>query len=660
MRDFQPFQYIKKYAGIIAVFFVLLTAAVYFVLSSLQTYTASVVIDYKYNGAENGQAPDGSSLDISEIYSSSIISQALDNLGLNQSYYPIDVVKSNITVRQIEDETVSAVNAALSEDGEVPNLQPTEYLISYTVGSNESGYVARSILDELLDVYFSQFSQKYLNTTSVTNSISNVNQGVYDYIEQVEIMESALDQAITNLEARIEWDNGFYASSTGQSFSDLKDDFELIRETKISPLYAYILRHQVTKDKETLIEKYNQRVETYSRQQENNKARISEVEGILTAYVEKLRASNNTAQSQASETDGTLYKNSNVIGDVEDSYEAADQTTEYEQLLKNWIAISDEYNDSLIEEAYCQYVIDCFSGNTEAILNYQQTVSQFTNDSGTDVVVGGEGELVQADAIQSEISSDVYIEDTVPCTQADIEYVEQQIHDVVNELNRLYEITAKTDEEFNECLGADYIQILSSNHLDVGMNVGLYTAIGAVLFLILGCGGVIVLGRAGDIIDYVAFTDHQLHLPNRIACDRYIEKYSQKILPIGFGCLFVQITNQGEINRRLGRKNGDQILAYFASSLKSVFGIQDGGFIGYNGSGQFLIFVKKCTESELADMQSHLNTIMDSRCTEMKALLQYTVGTAVSADSNSARLRSLIGMAAKNKKLYEAGVAREE
>ena len=314
----------------------------------------------------------------------------------------------------------------------------------------------------------------------------------------------------------------------------------------------------------------------------------------------------------------------------------------------------------MIEEAYCQYVIDCFSGNTEAILNYQQTVSQFTNDSGTDVVVGGEGELVQADAIQSEISSDVYIEDTVPCTQADIEYVEQQIHDVVNELNRLYEITAKTDEEFNECLGADYIQILSSNHLDVGMNVGLYTAIGAVLFLILGCGGVIVLGRAGDIIDYVAFTDHQLHLPNRIACDRYIEKYSQKILPIGFGCLFVQITNQGEINRRLGRKNGDQILAYFASSLKSVFGIQDGGFIGYNGSGQFLIFVKKCTESELADMQSHLNTIMDSRCTEMKALLQYTVGTAVSADSNSARLRSLIGMAAKNKKLYEAGVAREE
>ena len=137
---------------------------------------------------------------------------------------------------------------------------------------------------------------------------------------------------------------------------------------------------------------------------------------------------------------------------------------------------------------------------------------------------------MQAEEIQSEMSSDIYTETTLPCTQSDIEYVEQQISAVVNELNQLYKTTAETDDEFNECLGAEYIQILSSNHLSAGMNVGLYTAIGAVLFLILGCGSVIILGRTGDIIDYVAFTDHQLRIPNRIACDRYIQKFSQKIL----------------------------------------------------------------------------------------------------------------------------------
>ena len=376
--------------------------------------------------------------------------------------------------------------------------------------------------------------------------------------------------------------------------------------------------------------------------------------------MEKLRASNNTAQSQVSESDGTLYKNSNVIGDVEDSNVSADQTTEYEQLLKNWITISDEYNESVIGGEYCQYVIDCFSGNTEAILSYQKRVAQFTNDSGTDVVMGGEGGFVQADEIQSELSADVYVEETVPCTQEDIEWVEQQIRDVVDELNRLYEITTATDDEFNECLGAEYIQILSSNHVTMGMNVGLYTVIGAVLFLILGCGGVIVLGRAGDIIDYVAFTDHQLRLPNRIACDHYIEKFSQKILPLGFGCLLIQVTNQGEVNRRMGRKTGDQVLGYFASSLKSVFGTQEKAFIGYNGSGQFLVFLKKCTESDLEDMQRHLNLLLDGRYAEMKVLLQYSVGSSVALDGGSSSLRSLIGMAAKDKKQYQAGAMKEE
>ena len=659
MKEFRPFQYIKKYVGSIVVVLVLLTAGLYFLLSSMQTYTASVIIDYKYEGAENGQAPDGTKLDLSEISSSNIISQVLDNLGLNQSIYPIDAVKSNISVVQIENETVTAVNEAVSETGEIPNLQSTQYMISYTVGSNESAYLARAILDELMDVYFTQFSQKYLNTTSVTNSISSVDDGVYDYIEQVEILDSALESAISNLAARVEWDDGFYASSTGRSFSDLQDDFELIKETKISPLYAYILRHQVTKDRETLIEKYSQRVETYKRQQENNKARISEVEGILSAYVEKLRASNNTAQSQVSESDGTLYRNSNVIGDVEDPNVSADQTTEYEQLLQSWIDISDEYNNSIIGAEYCQYIIDCFSGNTEAILNYQQTVAQITNDSGTDVVMGGDGGFVQAEEIQSEMSSDIYTETTLPCTQSDIEYVEQQISAVVNELNQLYKTTAETDDEFNECLGAEYIQILSSNHRSAGMNVGLYTAIGAVLFLILGCGSVIILGRTGDIIDYVAFTDHQLRIPNRIACDRYIQKFSQKILPIGFGCLFVQVMNQGEINQRMGRKAGDQILGFFASSLKNVFGSQEGTFIGYNGSGQFLIFVKKCTESELNDMQRHLNVILDARYTETKVRLQYSIGIAVATGIETSSLRTLIGIASKGKKQYEAGMLKE-
>ena len=42
---------------------------------------------------------------------------------------------------------------------------------------------------------------------------------------------------------------------------------------------------------------------------------------------------------------------------IRDRYVAYDQTTEYEQLLQNWIDISDVYNNSAIDEEYSQYAV---------------------------------------------------------------------------------------------------------------------------------------------------------------------------------------------------------------------------------------------------------------------------------------------------------------
>lgn len=659
MKKFQPFQYIRKYIGLIIVVFVLLTVGLYWLLQRMQTYTASMVINYSYEGADNGQAPDGSPLNVSEIYSSNVISQALDRLGWDPSYYPIDVVRSGITVEQIEDESVSAVNEALNEEGEVSNLQPTQYVVSYTVGSNWGRSTARAILDELMDIYFTEFSKKYVNVNSVINSTSSVNSGVYDYIEQVELLDSALEEAIGGLTQRAENTPAFYSSETGYSFNDLADDFSLLRENEISSLYSYILRHQVTKDKEALLEKYSQRVQSYELQQENNRARLSEVEGIMDAYVEKLRESNNTAQSQISESDSTLYKDSNIIGNVEDPIQS-DQTTEYEQLLQNWINISDEYNRSVVNAAYYQYIIDCFNGNTDAILQYQQSVAQFTNESGTDVTVGVSGDYVNADEIQADLSSDIYVEGTIPCTQEDIAHVEEQISRVISEMNRLYDLTAVTDAEYNEYLGAEYIQILSNIHVYGSVRVGLYTLVGAVIFLVLGCGGVIVLGRAGDIMEYVAFTDHQFGIPNRAACDKYIQKYSSRLLPLGYACLFIQVLNQSEINQKLGRKGGDRVLEFFADSLRSVFRTDESVFVGYNGSGQFMVFGGKADRSELGSMIEHLQFTLGNQYKGEGIIMKYSVGSALSAAGGPRSIRELIGMAGKNKVQYEAGAVKED
>lgn len=62
MRKFEFSRYIKKFLPFIVVLCILLTAAVYFVLSSSQKYVASTVIHYDYDTAKSGLAPTEPSL----------------------------------------------------------------------------------------------------------------------------------------------------------------------------------------------------------------------------------------------------------------------------------------------------------------------------------------------------------------------------------------------------------------------------------------------------------------------------------------------------------------------------------------------------------------------------------------------------------------------
>ena len=54
-------------------------AMIYLYAQGKQQYTASVVLKYTNDGIKDGYAPDGSDLDVNEIYSSTVIAQAMDS-----------------------------------------------------------------------------------------------------------------------------------------------------------------------------------------------------------------------------------------------------------------------------------------------------------------------------------------------------------------------------------------------------------------------------------------------------------------------------------------------------------------------------------------------------------------------------------------------------
>ena len=75
-------------------------------------------------------SPDGSDLDVNEIYSSTVIAQAMDSLGASGR---LTTVRSNCSVTPIISEEQEKINDALIEKGEEVTYFPDTYkAVSYT------------------------------------------------------------------------------------------------------------------------------------------------------------------------------------------------------------------------------------------------------------------------------------------------------------------------------------------------------------------------------------------------------------------------------------------------------------------------------------------------------------------------------------------------
>ena len=218
-------------------------------------------------------------------------------------------------------------------------------------------------------------------------------------------------------------------------------------------------------------------------------------------------------------------------------------------------------------------------------------------------------------------------------------------------MNGLYDKVAQTNVEYNEYLGAQSIRILSSASLVSSINLKFYMAIIAVFFLLVGCGGAVLLGRAGDILEYLFLRDRTTGCMNRPSCDSYIEKWKEKPLSSKMCCCNIQITNQREMNEQYGRDQVDSALKEFGRVLRELFEDRKNGFVGYNGSGQFWAFFEKESSETIAEIQEHAALVLAQTLSSYS--FSYQLGAVNAGDLEQFYLRNLISQAVKERKPYK-------
>lgn len=618
MKNFQILKYIRKLLPLILIFCMLATVVVYLKLNSMNTYTASEVIHYNDPLTEQGFAPTGDEFDVNEIKSSAVLSKVVDRMGL-EGTYSVDTLISRTSIIAVPDEDKVAQKEAKLEEGEEYIYEPSTFVVSFTAESGEGEEFARNVLDEILDVYFAEYSQKYVNVAPANNVIENLNDENYDYIELLELIDSGIDETLKVLYQRIEQNPHYRSTQTGVSISDLSEEFYYLQQVKVSELFSKVYKYQITKDKHILISDYTTRIDNNDISNVKEESLVADVVTVIEAYVDKMRESGNTNITYEYILEEVYDKNlyeGNYIGD---------QTVTYDELIYGWRDHNEIKEHSVIDSAYCSYVIDTFEKCTGKCKNGECELSELTCTALHNK---------KYSAIEKEISEEIDV--------------------LIEELTKLYAVTKETNDEYNEYLGASYISVLSTASVKEGINVTLYTLLVFVFLVIICCGGTVVIVRLADIVSYVFYRDHLTGFNNRAFFDRYVKSHDKKRIDKGEVYCVVDIDNYEALATQLSPQSCDEAVKEFASCLKSAFGKTNATYV-YNGNGSFVIFVKKSDAETVNDIITLFDLSLGESSVQRDASIEYKVGIA--EDVNGSRtVRKLLSEAIKNKKTDEAEI----
>lgn len=603
MRSFNIIRYLKKWWPLIAL--MSFCAGVFFMryATNNQVYSAQSIIKYTYAKAEEGKTPNGADLDVSEIFSSTVVKEAIENLGLSTN---VDRIRSGGTVTGIIPDDVQTTQEAKMEKGEdVEEYHPTEYVVTLSVSSRYSTEYARTMLDEILSCYFASFGEKYVDYSTIPNNAAALDGQNYDYIEQAEILNNAVDEITSSLGSCQSAHPEFVSSTTGLSLADLFDEYTYVSDVEIPYLFSEILGGRLTQNREVLLKKYQDRYNSYIMDGNVDSEKVAAVLEVIQSYGDKNR-------------DGSLYYQGTdsasgnsggfVLGDVYEEDNDVDRTTVYDDLISDYVMILNRQSNNTIDAAYCQYIINTFQD-----------------------APAGDTAANQAFTQQS---------------------VEEEISALQSRLNSLYEPLSLTMKEYNEYCGAVNLGILSSTTVSEKINVKLYILLGVAVFFVLGICGAILLGRIQDFVEYLFFTEQSLEMPNRTACDLFIKNNTNNVLPDNTVCVVVEIANLSQINAAFGRERGNEMMRKFAEFLKEASATC--GTVYYNGGQQFIGFFEQCRREDAESFADYFHRLVHSYNEESdEAKFEYNLGLAESRTNNAHSIRILLREALRSKTKQE-------
>ncbi|MBR5110734.1 MAG: GGDEF domain-containing protein [Clostridia bacterium] len=498
-------------------------------------------------------------------------------------------------MEEIIPETKQKLIDVLLDKGEEVSYTPNTYRVFFVGGSSTSENYAWNVLDAIIKNYCEYYTEKYVEQRLQNNGATALETDEYDFIESAQVLEDAVSQMLDYLlEKRTSWPY-FRSIDTGYTYGDLTNIYTFLYNYEIPNLYSTILDNAETSDIEVLVNRLKKECEDLELTIENQEEQADYLKSLIDNYSERNKdMMDYHYHNSSNQESGTDY----ILKLVEEDRESNDKETTYDSLIQEYVNLRISIRNREIEMKHNQYMQSVF-------------------DTAMDV------------AGRKTYSSEEILEKIDHC---------------LNLVNTYYQDVEQTGRELNRFLSADYLKMVSSITVSTAVNIKLYIVIAVVLFTSVGVVGAVLLGRLIDFIDYFLYVDKTVGIPNRARCDIFIEENSKKLLSENYSCLALKMTSLNDISKNFGRATGDAVLKDFGLILKSFGDLY--GFVGYNGSGSFMMFFPECSATKLNVMIEAIGRQVE----EYNKLnpgheIRYTYGKSETDEDSTFDIRGLLRLA---------------
>ena len=263
-------------------------SAILFLSSPEKTYAAASV-QFSFDGAAEGTAPNGYAFNISAVLSDEVLENALSDADMTDQYtveairgqietsgvYPDDIVKQMMTYESLLD---FSANRTLTLSDYHPTLYTVKLYNEFDPKISKSNL--EKLLHAIMDSYKAYFSEVYTAGKSAIKIGYNLDN--YDYPQQLTILTSTMEGAIAYADELYEKEPALRLN--GQGFNDISVRLHSLIDTDISKLSADITMNALTKNTSRLITQYDYEIRSLTNELNKKNDQLARLDALIASY----------------------------------------------------------------------------------------------------------------------------------------------------------------------------------------------------------------------------------------------------------------------------------------------------------------------------------------------------------------------------------------